>query len=91
MVQFGGQTAIKLAKAVKEYGYKIIGTQLEDIDAAEDRELFDNLLEDIGVERPQGVTVYTVYDAIKGAEKVRFSSVSSSFLCFRRTRHGDML
>lgn len=72
VVQFGGQTAIKLAKSIKEYGYKILGTQLEDIDAAEDRELFDALLERIGVQRPQGVTVYTVYEALKGAEKLGF-------------------
>ena len=53
VVQFGGQTAIKLAQAVKNYGYKILGTSLEDIDAAEDRELFDKLLERIGVTRPE--------------------------------------
>jgi len=72
VVQFGGQTAIKLAKAVKDYGYKILGTALEDIDAAEDRELFDELLEKIGVQRPQGVTVFTVYDGVKAAEKLGF-------------------
>lgn len=72
VVQFGGQTAIKLAKAVKDYGYKIMGTALEDIDAAEDRELFDQLLEKIGVRRPQGITVSTVYDAIKGVEELGF-------------------
>jgi carbamoyl-phosphate synthase large subunit len=72
VVQFGGQTAIKLAKAVKDYGYKIFGTDLEDIDAAEDREKFDELLEKIGVQRPQGVTVFTVYDALKAADKLGF-------------------
>lgn len=72
VVQFGGQTAIKLAKAVTDYGYKLLGTALEDIDAAEDRKLFDNLLESIGVQRPQGVTVFTVSEAIKGAESLGY-------------------
>lgn len=72
IVQFGGQTAIKLAQSIIDYGYKLIGTKIEDIDAAEDRELFDNLLEKIGVSRPQGVTVYTMYEALKGAEKLGF-------------------
>ena len=72
VVQFGGQTAIKLAKYVVAAGYKILGTQLEDIDAAEDREVFDELLEKIGVARPQGLTVFTEEEAVYAAEKLGY-------------------
>ncbi len=72
VVQFGGQTAIKLAEPVRDYGCKILGTSLENIDRAEDREQFDALLEKIGVMRPEGVSVVNLYDAMKGAEKVGF-------------------
>ena len=68
VVQFGGQTAIKLAKHVVDAGYKILGTQLEDIDAAEDREVFDEVLEKLGVSRPKGLTVFTEDEAVEAAE-----------------------
>ena len=57
--QFGGQTAIKLAKTVQEAGYSILGTDLGDIDAAEDRELFNELLNRLGIPQPKGTTVFT--------------------------------
>ena len=72
IVQFGGQTAIKLAKAVSDMGYKIIGTDLKDIDAAEDREVFDNLLEKLKINRPKGITCFTEEQAVKGAEKLGY-------------------
>lgn len=72
VVQFGGQTAIKLTKAVSDAGYKIIGTQPKDIDAAEDRELFDELLNELNLTRPRGETVYTVEEAIKVGEKLGY-------------------
>ncbi len=56
--QFGGQTAIKLAKTVREAGYSILGTDLGDIDAAEDRELFNELLNRLGIPRRKGTTVF---------------------------------
>ncbi len=72
LVQFGGQTAIKLAKSVKEAGFTILGTALEDIDAAEDRELFDELLERLGIERPKGGTVFTTDEALETANRLGY-------------------
>ena len=67
VVQFGGQTAIKLTKHLTELGVRILGTQAADIDAAEDRELFDELLEKCGIPRPKGETVFTTGQALKAA------------------------
>lgn len=67
IVQFGGQTAIKLTKALKDMGVKILGTAEEDMDRAEDRELFDEALNNCGILRPKGSTVYTAEEAIKVA------------------------
>ncbi len=72
MVQFGGQTAIKLAKSVVEMGYPILGTSLEDINAAEDREEFDELLERLEIARPKGSTVFTEEEAVEAAEKLGY-------------------
>lgn len=72
VVQFGGQTAIKLAKAVVKAGYKIIGTQLEDINAAEDRKLFDALLEKLDIARPRGTTVFTEEQAVEAASRLGY-------------------
>lgn len=72
VVQFGGQTAIKLAKSVNDMGYKIIGTKLEDINNAEDREEFDRLLEELNLARPKGSTVFTKEDAIKVANELGY-------------------
>jgi len=59
IVQFGGQTAIKLTKALMEMGVKILGTSADDVDAAEDRERFDEILEKCHIDRPRGSTVFT--------------------------------
>ena len=67
VVQFGGQTAIKLAKHVEAMGYKIIGTSLKSIDAAEDRKEFDALLERLDIRRPKGGTVFTEQQAVETA------------------------
>ncbi|NSW89384.1 MAG: carbamoyl-phosphate synthase large subunit [Firmicutes bacterium] len=72
MVQFGGQSAIKLAKAVHEAGYKILGTQMEYINKAEDREEFDTLLGELGITRPAGDTVFTVEEAVNTAERLGY-------------------
>jgi carbamoyl-phosphate synthase large subunit len=72
VVQFGGQTAIKLAKYVEELGFKILGTSLNDINAAEDREEFDALLERTGIARPKGSTVYTAEQALTVAKKLGY-------------------
>lgn len=72
VVQFGGQTAIKLTKAVSDAGYNIIGTQPKDIDAAEDREVFDNVLTSLDLTRPKGETVFTAVEAIAVGEKLGY-------------------
>lgn len=72
VVQFGGQTAIKLTKAVSDAGYKIIGTQPVDIDAAEDREVFDSVLSKLNLARPKGETVYTALEAIAVGERLGY-------------------
>ena len=59
VVQFGGQTAIKLAKALTEMGVRILGTSADGVDAAEDRERFDEILEKCAIPRAKGRTVYT--------------------------------
>jgi carbamoyl-phosphate synthase large subunit len=72
MVQFGGQTAIKLAQAIDNAGYRILGTQPEDINKAEDRKEFDEMLEDLGILRPSGATVFTANEAVQAAEKLGY-------------------
>ena len=70
--QFGGQTAIKLAKAVRQGGYNILGTDLGDIDAAEDRELFNQLLNSLGIPQPKGTTVFTADEAAQAAKMLGY-------------------
>ncbi|MBP3426897.1 MAG: carbamoyl-phosphate synthase large subunit [Clostridia bacterium] len=70
--QFGGQTAIKLAKSVREAGYNILGTDLGDIDAAEDRELFNQLLNSLGIPQPKGTTVFTADEAAAAARELGY-------------------
>lgn len=72
VVQFGGQTAIKLAKYVEQLGYKILGTPLKDINAAEDREQFEQLLESMNIPRPKGTTIFTADEALKVANELGY-------------------
>ena len=72
IVQFGGQTAIKLTKALDEMGVKIFGTAPTDIDAAEDRERFDEILEKTGIPRPQGKTIFTLEEALQAANELGY-------------------
>jgi carbamoyl-phosphate synthase large subunit len=72
VVQFGGQTAIKLTEALLKMGVPILGTSAADVDAAEDRELFDKILEDCGVPRPAGKTVYTTEEALVAAKELGY-------------------
>ena len=72
MVQFGGQTAIKLAKTVSSAGYSIIGTGPHSINRAEDRKEFDSLLAALNIPRPEGATVFTEEEAVKAAEKLGY-------------------
>jgi len=72
VVQFGGQTAIKLTEALLKMGVPILGTSAADVDAAEDRELFDRILEQCNIPRPAGKTVYTTEEAIKVANDLGY-------------------
>ena len=72
VVQFGGQTAIKLTEAFMKMGVKILGTKAEDVDAAEDRELFDEILQKTGIPRAAGGTVFTAEEAKKVANEIGY-------------------
>ena len=67
LVQFGGQTAIKLTKKLNELGVRILGTPAKSVDDAEDREKFDEILEACRIPRPAGTTVFTEDEAVKAA------------------------
>ncbi len=72
VVQFGGQTAIKLTEALMKMGVPILGTSAENVDRAEDRELFDQVLENTGIRRPAGHTVFTAEEAVKAANDLGY-------------------
>ncbi len=72
IVQFGGQTAIKLTESLMKMGVPIFGTKAEDVDAAEDRELFDRILEQTGIPRAAGGTVYTAEEAKEVANRLGY-------------------
>ena len=72
VVQFGGQTAIKLTEALMKMGVPILGTSAENVDAAEDRELFDEILEQCQIPRPKGQTVFTAEEAKKAANELGY-------------------
>ena len=91
VVQFGGQTAIKLTESLMKMGVKILGTKAEDVDAAEDRELFDEILEKTQIPRAAGGTVFTAEEAKELANRLGYPCISPSFLRFRRTGHEDRI
>lgn len=72
VVQFGGQTAIKLTEALLKMGVPILGTSAENVDAAEDRELFDEILEQCNIPRPAGKTVFTTEEALAAANELGY-------------------
>ena len=72
VVQFGGQTAIKLTESLMKMGVPILGTRAEDVDAAEDRELFDKILEQTKIPRAAGGTVYTAKEAKEVANRLGY-------------------
>ena len=72
VVQFGGQTAIKLTESLMKMGVPILGTSAENVDAAEDRELFDEILEQCRIPRPAGRTVYTAEEALAAANELGY-------------------
>lgn len=91
IVQFGGQTAIKLTRALKEMGVRILGTKEEDMDRAEDRELFDEALNNCNILRPKGSTVYTVEEAIEAANNLGYPVLVRPSYVLRRSRNGHCL
>ena len=72
VVQFGGQTAIKLTESLMKMGVPILGTSAENVDKAEDRELFDQILEECGIPRPSGGTVFTAEEAKEVANRLGY-------------------
>ncbi len=72
VVQFGGQTAIKLAKALTDMGVRILGTSSDGVDAAEDRERFDEILQKCGIPRAKGRTIYTTEEALAAAHELGY-------------------
>ena len=72
VVQFGGQTAIKLTEALMKMGVPILGTSAEDVDAAEDRELFDKILQECEIPRAAGGTVFTTEEALNVANELGY-------------------
>lgn len=72
VVQFGGQTAIKLTEDLLKMGVPILGTSAENVDAAEDRELFDEILEQCCIPRPSGKTVFTCEEALEAAHELGY-------------------
>ena len=72
IVQFGGQTAINLAASLQKAGVKVFGTSVDDIDRAEDRERFDEVLTQTHIPRPRGISVTNLQDAINGAADIGY-------------------
>ncbi|MBR1420096.1 MAG: carbamoyl-phosphate synthase large subunit [Selenomonadaceae bacterium] len=72
IVQFGGQTAINLAASLEKAGVKIFGTSVDDIDRAEDRERFDEVLTAVKIPRPEGISVTNLEEALAGAKKIGY-------------------
>lgn len=73
IVQFGGQTAINLAEPLSKAGVKILGTQVADLDRAEDRDLFEQALKDLDIPQPLGQTATNEEEAVAAARKIGFS------------------
>ncbi len=80
VVQFGGQTAIKLTESLMKMGVPILGTSAENVDAAEDRELFDEILEKCKIPRPTGGTVFTAEEAKEVANRLGYPVLVLSYV-----------
>ena len=91
IVQYGGQTPLKLARDLEANGAPIIGTSPDSIDLAEDRERFQQMIEKLGLKQPPNRTARTEEQAIKLGRRDRLSAGGASVLCARWPRHGDRL
>ena len=89
VVQFGGQTAIKLTRYLSDMGVRILGTSADMIDAAEDRERFDEILEKCAIPRPKGHTVMTTDEAVNCCRRSRLSRASASVIRSRRSEYDN--
>ena len=89
IVQFGGQTPLKLAKALQQAGIPILGTSVDSIDLAEDRDQFKRLLDKLGLKQPKNGIAYSVEQARIVAQRTRPAAGRAPVLCARRPRHGD--
>ena len=81
VVQFGGQTAIKLAQALTDMGVPILGTPADGVDAAEDRERFDEILNECRIPRAAGRTVFTAEEAVAAANEVGYPCLLYTSRC----------
>ena len=72
IIQFGGQTSINLAAGLEEHGVKILGTSVADLNRAEDRELFDQVVKELGLKQPQGITTTTHDGVIEAAKQLGY-------------------
>ena len=91
IVQFGGQTPLNLARALADAGAPIIGTSVDSIDAAEDRELFQELVDRLGLKQPANGTVRDLQQAIHVARRIGYPGAGAAQLRAGRPRHGDRL
>ena len=91
IVQFGGQTPLNLAKALEAAGVPIIGTSVESIDMAEDRERFSKLIDELGLKQPANGTTLDLQEALHIARKIGFPGPGAAELRPRRPGHGDRL
>ncbi len=91
IVQFGGQTPLKLARELEAPGVPIIGTTPDAIDRAEDRERFQQMIDKLGLKQPPNATARSFEDAFAKAERDRLSAGGAAELCAWWARHGDRL
>ena len=91
IVQFGGQTPLKLAVALERAGVPILGTPPDAIDRAEDRERFEALLEQLGLERPPAGLARSVAEAVAVAARIGYPGAGAAVVRARRPRDGDRL
>ena len=89
VVQFGGQTAINLAEPLSKAGVKILGTQVADLDRAEDRDLFEQALKDLDIPQPPGQTATNEEEAVEAARKIGFPVLVRPSYDFGWTCHGN--
>ena len=88
IVQFGGQTPLKLANGLRDAGVPILGTSADAIDLAEDRKRFQKLLDELSLKQPRNATAMTAEEAVDRGARHRLSGDPAPLLCAGRARHG---